>query len=131
LTALREASCLRAPIKPITLVSYRVTSTAIADLTVKKVRKELSVEEGVLTSNDWRLLRASGTLAESQKLAERLTGAGIDGVIVPSMAVGAGPFERNLVLWKWNESAQTRIEVHDDEERLPLNAASWEAEDES
>ncbi len=59
-----------------------------------------------------------GPVPPSQALADRLISAGIVGMLAPSFAVGAGPEDLNLVIWKWGFQRPYRVILIDDERRL-------------
>ena len=63
-----------------------------------------------------------GEVPASQAVADRLIRAGnvgMVGMLVRSFAAGAGPDDRNLVLWTWGDRFPSRVAVIDDEQRLP------------
>ena len=59
-----------------------------------------------------------GSVPPSQALADRLISASHVGMLVPSFAVGAGPEDLNLVIWKWGFQRPYRVILIDDERRL-------------
>jgi RES domain-containing protein len=71
------------------------------------------------------MLAGERKLVPSWELADRLIAAGCAGVIVLSFAVRATPENRNLVLWSWSRSPPHRLEVIDDDRRLPRDQSSW------
>jgi RES domain-containing protein len=108
-------------IRPGMLCAYQVSVSPVADL----------CDAAGLSSLGWSrddLRCAWKTIAFIDKgtppgweLAERLTGAGIAGVRVPSVQARNGV---NLVLWRWNDAAQREVTVFDPLGDLPRNQAS-------
>ena len=106
---------------PLTLVSYTVDCADIVDLTDPAGEIE---DAGTLMATPWAYALASGKRPESWQIYDRLH-ATHAGVIVPSFAVGAEPFMRNLVLWRWSDTGPHRVAVHDPHALLPRDQASW------
>lgn len=107
--AMDEANQAGRPFEPITLVSYEARLAAVLDGTDTDHRTALGIDPTDLTDPGWRITMLEGGIAPSQALALRLIGLGYQGMIVPSMAPGADPGARNLVLWHW-EGALTVID---------------------
>ena len=74
----------------------------------------------------WEDIADRGGRPASWALAERLIAAGHAGIVVPSFAAGAGPNDRNLVLWKWAAGPPHQVRVVDDHARLPKDDLSWQ-----
>ena len=74
----------------------------------------------------WERLAGDRKTVPTWELADRLIAAGCAGVIVPSFASRATADDRNLVLWSWSREAPHRLEVIDDEQRLPRDQSSWQ-----
>lgn len=112
--AMDEANQAGRPFEPITLVSYKASLSAILDATDGDHLAALRIDIAWLSDPGWRLAMLDRGQAPSQELALRLIGSGYEGMIVPSMAPGAAPGARNLVLWHW----EGRLQVIDTEGRL-------------
>ena len=124
-TALREVSHGFAHrLDPLVLCSYDVDCEDIVDLSDDAGRLAAGVDLAALAC-PWALDLASGRKPASHRLVERLTGGGAAGALVPSFANGAGPDDRNLVLWRWGPAPPHRVTVYDPSGRLPRNQLSW------
>lgn len=110
--------------QPLTLVGYRVDCNRIVDLTDSVVLGELNVAPGDLAC-PWEDFRALGMTPPTWKLSDALITAGHHGALVPSLAPGTRPADRNLVLWAWADNPPCEVHVIDDFGRLPTNDASW------
>ena len=110
--------------QPMTLISYRVDCSTIADLTDPQVLKILRHTDQTLACA-WEALHWQNLIPPTWTLSERLIQNGFSGVKVRSFAPGCSVQNQNLVLWQWGHSDATKIEVIDDFERLPKTAASW------
>ena len=117
LTALREANQV-GDLQPTTLICYRASVEMVFDTTDMAALRGTGFEEASLADPTWRdQMRKSGE-ARTQCLARDLIAAGYNGLLVRSFAKGAGSGDMNLVLWKWGETGQSRLEPIDDEDRL-------------
>lgn len=76
----------------------------------------------------WEDIADRGGRPPGWLLAGRLIAAGHAGIVVPSFVAGAGPDDRNLVLWKWSAEPPHRVRVVDDHARLPKDDRSWRAQ---
>lgn len=110
--------------QPLTICTYRAEFTDILDLTDAGSRDAVQMTLAQLGCA-WERLAADCKPVPTWALADRLISAGCAGVIVPSFAARATPKDRNLVLWSWSRNVPHRLEVIDDERRLPLNQSSW------
>lgn len=110
--------------QPLTICSYRAELSEILDLTNPDVRDAAQVTLAQL-SCAWERLAGDRKTVPTWELADRLIAAGCTGVIVPSFASRATADDRNLVLWSWSREAPHRLEVIDDEQRLPRDQSSW------
>ena len=81
-------------------------------------RREAGVAEDDLTCPTWEADMLSGGVPASQALADSLIAAGYIGMRVRSFAVGTGPDDLNLVLWRWGDERPVRVVLVDDEGRL-------------
>ena len=103
--------------QPMTLVAYDVDCERMVDLTRPSVLGELGFSSGDLACG-WEGLADLGTTPPTWKLADRLIGKNVSGVVVPSYAPGAGVGATNAVFWRTEGAC--RVEVIDDFRRLPL-----------
>jgi RES domain-containing protein len=103
---------------PLTLVTYDIDCSDIADLTQKSALKKAKTTEGDLACS-WMLHAALGQKVPTWALAKRLIAGGAAGIIVPSFAAGATPNDKNLVLWRWSDALPHRVSVFDPDQRLP------------
>lgn len=110
--------------QPLTICSYRAEIDAILDLTDPVVCSAISVTRAQLGCA-WEQLAAERKPVPSWDIAHRLIAAGCAGVIVPSFASRASPQNRNLVLWSWSRNPPHRLQVVDDDQRLPRDQSSW------
>lgn len=111
--------------QPLTICSYRAELADILDLTDLAAREHADVTLAQLGCA-WERLAGDRMPVPSWELADRLIAGGCAGVIVPSFASRATPEDRNLVLWSWGHEAPHRLEVIDDEQRLPRDQSSWQ-----
>lgn len=110
--------------QPLTICSYRAELSDVLDLTNPDAHEAADVNHAQLGCA-WERLAGDRKPVPTWELAERLIAAGCAGVIVPSFASRATPDNRNLVLWSWNREAPHRLQVIDDEQRLPRDQSSW------
>ena len=111
--------------QPLTVCAYRVDCTDVADLGEDDGRAALGVA-GADLACAWESLALERTEPSSWRLARRLIGEGVAGIIVPSFAPGAGSRDRNVVFWRWSAALPHKVVVIDDEGRLPRDGRSWE-----
>jgi RES domain-containing protein len=107
--------------QPCTIVAYRVAHHAVIDLT----RPDLAAAVESCLRCAWRLDLHQGRDPPSWQLARTLIAAECGGAIVPSVAPGSRPEDRNLVFWRWNIDGHDTVSVIDDLGRLPRDGASW------
>ena len=110
--------------QPMTLCSYRVDCAGILDLCEDGGRSAANIMLAELGCA-WQLLAADRQPVPTWELADRLTAAGCNAIIVPSFASRASSADRNLVFWNWSSSPPCQVTVVDDEGRLPKNRESW------
>lgn len=110
--------------QPLTICSYRAELSDILDLTDPAVRDAVQISMAQLGCA-WERLAGDRNPVPTWELADRLIAASCAGVIVPSFASRATSDDRNLVLWAWSREAPHRLEVIDDEQRLPRDQSSW------
>ena len=118
LTAIREVQPLGRRMQPLTLCAYEVDVEPVFDSLDGDRRAEHQVSDYELLCPTWEAEMLDGSLPVSQVLADRLISVGYAGMLVPSLAVGAGSGDINLVLWKWGFRRPCRIILIDDERRL-------------
>jgi RES domain-containing protein len=114
--------------QPLTLCSYRAELSGVLDLTDPDIREVAEVTLAQLGCA-WERLAGDRQPVPTWELADRLIAAGCAGVIVPSFASRATADDRNLVLWSWSRVPPHRLEVVDDERRLPRDQSSWRDND--
>ncbi len=119
LTAVREASPLGRTLQPILLCAYEIDAEPVFDSTERRACAAFGVTDADLHCPTWRTVMYRGEVPASQAVADRLIRAGYVGMLVRSFAAGAGPDDRNLVLWTWGDRFPSRVAVIDDEQRLP------------
>jgi RES domain-containing protein len=107
-----------------TICAYAIDCEGILDLTDAEVLAGSAATPADLACA-WEDIADRGGRPPSWLLAERLIAAGHAGIVVPSYAAGAGPGDRNLVLWRWADTPPHRVRVVDDYARLPKDDRSW------
>lgn len=117
LTALRESNQV-GDLQPTTLVCYRAEIERIFDASDKAALGAAGFDETSLADPTWRDQTRKSGEARTQRFARNLIAEGYNGLLVRSFAKGAGPGDMNLVLWRWGESAPSRLILVDDEDRL-------------
>jgi RES domain-containing protein len=117
ITALREANQVGS-LQPTTLVSYEADIERVFDCRDENALEAQGMDAATLATSTWRdEVKACGQ-ARTQGFARRLIAAGYQGLLVKSFAPGATGDDLNLVLWKWGDTAPSRLVLIDDEERL-------------
>ncbi|MEP7454194.1 RES family NAD+ phosphorylase [Phyllobacterium sp. SB3] len=117
MTALREANQVGS-LQPTTLVSYDAEIERIFDCRNVAALRTWDMEADMLADPTWReQMKATGE-ARTQTFARDLIAADYQGLLVRSFAPGASEVDLNLVLWKWNDTASSRLSLIDDENRL-------------
>lgn len=109
--------------QPLTICAYDVDCDDVADLTRAQDRARFGIAAEDLRCA-WKSLLAHGIVPPTWQLARRLVAAGIAAIIVPSFVRGARPDDRNVVFWDWSDQPPHRLQVIDDENRLPLKFIS-------
>jgi len=110
--------------QPMTLVAYRVACDHVLDLTDSAVRQQIPISSTDLAC-PWEDLAGRRLTPPTWELADHLINQGAAGILVPSFAPGCGAEQINLVLWQWTTDPPCRVEVVDDQHRLPKNDRSW------
>jgi RES domain-containing protein len=125
-TAIKEANQGFAhKMEPYVLCSYDVDCDDVVDLGNEAGRREVGVEDSVLSAG-WFACITAETRPPQWTLVDTLMAQGAAGVLVPSFAPGATAADLNLVLWRWGPDLPHRVEVFDPSGRLPKNQLSWE-----
>ena len=118
LTAIREAQLAGRPIQPLTLCAYEVDAEPVFDALDEEQRLALDIEEADLACHRWEAEMLGGSVPASQAPADRLIATGYVGMRVQSFAIGSGPNDINLVMWKWAAGRPTKLTLIDDDGRL-------------
>ena len=108
-------------IRPGTLCAYEVDMSGIVDLCDQATRLAAGVDLADLHCPWKHIALVLRERPPSWDLATRLAQRGAAGIRVPSMRHPEG---RNLVLWRWNDSPERRVEVLDPLGDLPRNRES-------
>ena len=116
--AVREVSRAGLPVQPVLLCAYEVDASPIFDATLPDAMAREGIRSDDLAPPDWRRDRDQGRVPACWAVADRLIARGYAGMLAPAFYRGAGPDDRNLVLWEWAASPRSRIRVIDDEGRL-------------
>jgi RES domain-containing protein len=109
-------------IRPGTLCAYDADVAGIVDLCDESTRKALAIEENLLFSPWKHIAFVQHARPPSWDLAMMLGSDGAAGIRVPSVRDQKGI---NLVLWRWNDAAERRVEALDPLGDLPRNQSSW------
>ncbi|MEI9405119.1 RES family NAD+ phosphorylase [Mesorhizobium argentiipisi] len=117
LTALREANQV-GDLQPTTLVGYRAEIEAVFDAGDATALAAMGLDASTLADPTWRDQMRDHGEAHTQRFARELVAQGYNGLLVPSFAKGAAIGDLNLVLWRWGDTAPSRLELIDDEHRL-------------
>jgi len=126
MTAVREASAGFAHrLEPLLLCTYAVDCEDIVDLRDPAGHAEHGIAPADLAC-PWVLDLAEGREPASHGVVRRLLDGGAAGLLAPSFAHGATPYDHNLVLWRWGRDLPHRVDVHDPSGRLPKNQLSWD-----
>ncbi|WP_457355744.1 RES family NAD+ phosphorylase [Sphingomonas sp. UYP23] len=89
--------------KPGMLAPYRLTATAVADLTNGK-GGAIDAQVAAAMTDEWKTIALlDGQVPPSWGIAQALIAHGAQGAVVPSAQNRGGT---NLVLWRWNGAGQ-------------------------
>lgn len=110
--------------QPLTICQYDVDCTDMADLTDPAVLGTAGIDVGVLDCA-WERIVADGGTPPSWTLVDRLRTEGVAGVLVRSCAPAAMPTDVNAVFWVCQPVPPHKVQVVDDEGRLPRDLRSW------
>ena len=124
-TAMREANPLGRPFQPLTLCRYRVDVEPVFDACDPAALASQGAAMTDLVDPLCERTMLDGKVPASQALADRLIAVGFAGMLVQSFARDALPADLNLVLWNWGPDLPIKVEVVDDDGRLPQNRSSW------
>ena len=116
-TAIKEANQV-GDLQPTTIVSYDADIENIFDGRDPAALKKFNMTLASLSDPGWRDQMKADGKAHTQIFAEALISDGFNGLLVRSFARGATDDDINLVLWKWSDSAPSRITLIDDDGRL-------------
>ena len=112
--------------QPLTICAYEVDCADMIDLMDEDVRREQGIAINDLAC-PWEDLASRGLQPPSWRIARTLMAAGAAGLVAPSFAPGAGAADQNVVFWRWGNDPPHRVDLIDDEARLPRDGRSWEA----
>ncbi len=107
--------------QPTTLCAYEVDCADIVNLTNPDILKTLNIRESEL-SCPWELIVENKKTPPSWRLAKKLIGESVAGIIVPSFTKNAHKNSKNLVLWHWGSTLPHKVIVIDDENRLAVDS---------
>ena len=121
-TALEEYRQDASIVPPATLAAYRITLAEVADLS-EGFNPEIWDDDWGQWDCAWReIARIDKKVPPSWKLADQIITAGMRGLLFPSLRHAGGT---NLVIFPANLLDGDQVEVHDPDQRLPRNQASW------
>jgi RES domain-containing protein len=109
-------------IRPGTLCAYQVDVAAIVDLCDPATRLAAGVAATDLACAWKHIALVLRQRPPTWDLAIRLAEDGAAGLRVPSVHSGEGI---NLVLWRWNDTTEHRVDVLDPLGDLPRDQTSW------
>jgi len=121
-TALEEYRQGASITPPATLAAYKITLDQVADLS-KGFDPDLWASDWTEWDCHWRkIARIDKKVPPSWKLSDDLITTGYRGLLFPSLQHAGGT---NLVVFSANLTTGDSVEVHDPDERLPKDQASW------
>lgn len=104
--------------QPLTLCAYDVDAEPVFDAADSALLRAAGAAEADIVCPTWEADMLEGSVAASQRLADRLIAQGYVGMLVRSFAVGADERDLNLVMWRWGDGRPTRVVLIDEEDRL-------------
>lgn len=110
--------------QPLTLCAYEVDCAHVLDLTSSSTLDSLEITPSELDC-PWEDLADTGMDPPGWRLADRLIALGTAAIVVPSFASKACADNINVVFWQWSRQLPHRVQVIDDELRLPKDDRSW------
>lgn len=108
--------------RPGTLCAYDVAVDGIVDLTDPGMLGTLGIPAADLTAPWKAIAYVSRGVPPTWLLSRRLADLGFRGARVPSIQRRGGA---NLVLWRWNDGPNGRVDVLDPLDDLPRDQSSW------
>jgi RES domain-containing protein len=117
MTALREAN-QAGNLQPTTLISYDAEIEEVFDCRDEAALQAEGMDAAAIADSTWRDQMTSTGEARTQAFARRLIDGGFHAMLVRSFAPGATGDDLNLVLFKWSDTAPSRLTLADDENRL-------------
>jgi RES domain-containing protein len=109
-------------IRPGTLCAYAVDVAGVVDLADAAVRDALDITEADLRCPWKQIAFVARARPPGWDIARRLHGLGAAGARVPSVQPIGGA---NLVLWRWNDAPERKVEALDPLRDLPRDQSSW------
>jgi len=109
-------------IRPGTFCAYDVDVAEVLDLTQPDVLAAFGIEPEVRFLPWKSILLVEHRRPPGWDIADRLTAAGIAGILVPSTRMPGGV---NLVLWHWNDTPARRVVALDPQHDLPADQSAW------
>jgi len=116
-TAIKEAN-QAGTLQPTMLVSYEAEIAKVFDSRDEAALEPFRMSTAGLADPGWRDRMKERGKAPTQIFAEVLVEQGFHALLVRSFARGASDDDLNLVLWRWEEKAPSRLILIDDEGRL-------------
>jgi RES domain-containing protein len=107
--------------RPVTLAQYHLSEAQIIDLTDHNCLIEHALMDEI-HAVAWRALTLQGSDPPQWPVADRLIAAGWHGAWFPPATSAQG---RSIVLWRWNGTGGCKLQVIDQDNRLPLDQSSW------
>ena len=111
-------------IRPGTLCAYVVDVAGVVDLRDAAACITAGVAAADLLCPWKRIAFVDRRRPPTWDIARRLFGSGAAGIRVPSVQPIGGA---NLVLWRWNDAADRKVEALDPLHDLPKDQSSWPA----
>ena len=109
--------------QPMTLCAYGVDCAGAIDLSSAAARASANVAREELACA-WEEIADGGDEPPSWRIADRLRGDGVAGVLAPSFAHRFEAVDVNAVFWRRSAEPPHRVRVVDDDARLPKDDAS-------
>ncbi len=109
-------------IRPGTFCAYDVNVKGVLDLTSGEVVASRGIDPAERFVPWKTILLVERRVPPGWLIAERLSGMGANGVLVPSVRPTGGT---NLVLWRWNDAPERTVVALDPQTDLPRDGSSW------
>lgn len=110
-------------IRPGTFCAYDVDIAGVLDLCDPAVLAAAGNDPDARFEPWKSTLLVRGQRPRGWDIAERLTAAGVAGILVPSTRLAGGA---NLILWRWNDAADRAVTALDPQRDLPRDQSSWD-----